>query len=182
MKESDNSVVLAAQSFGSGRIILSGSVWTYFPSLSNKEVLNHHYKNGVLEPYDNERLAINIDQWLTGYPIPGSLPVASASSPVKPAGITDVVSMKNGDIIKGLVQNSAFTLKASYASISFPTKDIARITLEGTDSAMDVLILNAGDKLSGVLQDETLLLKLESGTVLNLDMENVAEISLAQRP
>ena len=94
----------------------------------------------------------------------------------------DTFALANGDILTGTVQTPSLTLRTSYGSITFNTSQISKITFEGGVSKLDVLVLWNGDTLSGMLEEEALVVTLEAGNRLQLEREMIREVSFAPRP
>jgi hypothetical protein len=173
LETSNGEIWIAAINYGAGRIMVFPTYLSNLPCIST---------NKKLDWYDNERFAINLDQWLAGYPVPGTSSSIVAES--KYANVTeshDMLKLKNGDTLSGRVLTSSFTLKTSYATLSFKVEEISQITIEGGGSNVDVVVLRIGDRLSGMLQEKIVRIKLPSGAQLNVERDKIKEISFAHR-
>lgn len=142
--------------------------------------------------YDNERFKINVYQWLAGAPVPGVLGVGgiaggrTAEVATQPkSALYDAVYLKNGDILSGTVLNEQFTITASYGTLAFPISDVAQILLEGMPQQgpgnIEQIVLRIGDKVSGVVQEEKINIKLASGAEVSLEKDKIASITFKVR-
>lgn len=89
---------------------------------------------------------------------------------------SDQMILKNGDIITGEVSTETFKLKTSYGELEFKAADIKTINLEGGSNNVDVITLRVGDKLSGVIQNDKIRVKMSSGATIDLDRDKVKDI------
>lgn len=173
LESSEGKIWAAAAKYGEGRVVVFASSIYYAPILQNTDCLNK---------YDNERFAINLDQWLAGYPVPGvhghSAAITGSEEHRKVSKKKfDSMYMKNGDVISGDVLTETFKLKTSYGELEFKATDIRSIKFEGGGgNNVDVIILKVGDKLSGVMQNDKVLVKLSSGVEITLEKDKMKEI------
>ncbi len=96
-----------------------------------------------------------------------------------PTGKTSLhkISLKNGDVLTGHVQNSSIKLKTPYAQLEFKSSEIAYIEIKRGVNDTDIIKLSNGDKLSGQLQNQEFLIKLKTGgnaTIKNSGIESLA--------
>ena len=89
----------------------------------------------------------------------------------------DQIFLKNGDTVSGQVQTKAFKLRTSYATLDFETLQIGYIDFEGGSQNRDVMGLRIGDKLSGFLEPESIMLLLRSGAEVKLDKRKIKKIN-----
>jgi hypothetical protein len=159
--------------YGSGRILLFGTRLHKLPLSQNAS---------RLDIYDNHRFAVNLDQWLAGFPVPGA-----AAQSAGPGGTTggsrarDTIVLKNGDVVTGDIQDDTFTIKTSYAEVTFKRQEVTRITLEGGGANMDALVLAVGDRLSGVLQNPQLTIMLQGGGKVDIARDKIKEVVVYPR-
>jgi hypothetical protein len=160
--------------YGNGRIVLFGQCIHGLPIVANTR---------YLRDFDNYRFAVNVDQWLAGFPVPGTAqPAAGVSSGQSGGRAADTIVLKNGDVMTGDLKDDAFTIKTSYAEITFKRPEINRITLEGGGANVDVLVLVRGDRLSGMLQNAQVTITLEGGKAVDIARDKIKEIVVAARP
>lgn len=132
---------------------------------------------------DSRRWELNFWHWAMGLGVPGAaetgiLGSGSSGLSLEQAKKYDSIVLKNGDTVTGTVENKNFTLKSSYSEITFATSEIAKIVLEGAGSNVDVVRLRVGDKISGVVQDEKVAIKLVSGTSIEVEKDKIKEINI----
>ena len=158
---------------GAGRFLIFAQHILRLPIIQNK---------GYLKDYDNHRFAINVDQWLSGYVVPGSImkTIHGAASSLH-TQTRDTVLMKNGDVISGKLVNENFTIKTSYASISIKTNDISRIVIEGGGANLDMVTLLTGDRLSGMLENEQIVVRLPAGAEITMERDKIKEINIVPK-
>ncbi|MCH8151586.1 MAG: hypothetical protein IH830_04330 [Planctomycetes bacterium] len=133
---------------------------------------------------DWRRWQLNFWHWVLDLRVPGAaetgaMPgVGSAAAGGARRPLYDAIKLKNGDTMSGVILNESFTIKASYGVLTFPRAQIDRITIEGGGFNVDELILKVGDRISGVLQDAKIRVKLSSGAEADLDKDKVKEIQI----
>lgn len=137
----------------------------------------------TLSGTDSRRWELNFWHWAMGLGVPGAaetgiLGSGSSGLTLNEAQKYDSLVLKNGDTVTGTVENKNFTLKSSYSEIAFETSEIAKIVFEGVGSNVDVVRLKVGDKISGVVQDEKVTIKLVSGTSIEVEKDKVKEIQI----
>ncbi len=136
---------------------------------------------GLLDEYDNERFAVNVDQWLAGFHVPGSASPGSAANGTQARPQFDSVVLKNGDNISGTIQNENLEIKTSYASVTFGIEEISRITIEGGGANTDVIVLSNRDRLSGMLQTPLIKVLIPSGTILEIEKDKIKNLVVMPR-
>ncbi len=171
-RKGENVCCAAAYNFGAGRILLISGEIVNFPLIQNK------YSEHL---FDTERFAVNVDQWLAGFRIPGSASGGIDSGINKEKTQYDSVVLKNGDNISGQIQNESLEIKTSYASVSFRVNEISKITVEGGGSNTDVIILSNGDRLSGMLQTPLIKILIPSGTTLDIEKDKIKDLLVVPR-
>ena len=88
----------------------------------------------------------------------------------------DQVLMKNGDVLSGRILTTDFTLRTSYGTHSFQTKQIQTINLEGGGQNVDLVLLWIGDELSGVIESAAVKMEMRSGTQVELSKDKIKDI------
>lgn len=172
LETEEGHVLVSAQQCGVGRVVWASAQIRHLPIVQNQS---------RLDQYDNARFAVNLDQWLAGFPVPSSSSAhPSVQTQAENEGV-DVIRLKNGDVLHGLIMNDVVAIRTSYADLQFPLRDIARVVLEGAGSNVDSLVLRGGDRLSGVLQVREWDLVLPSGASVTLANEQVQEVNVAAR-
>ncbi|MBM3747768.1 MAG: hypothetical protein FJW34_18430 [Acidobacteria bacterium] len=133
---------------------------------------------------DKDRWTLNLRQWMLGLPVPGATETRvgprGAGVQADKVKANDRIVLKNGDTVSGKLVTDRFTVKTSYASLSFALKDIECVVLEGGSQNIETLVLRNGDKLSGVVGPERVKIALDSGQETEIDKEKIKEI-LVQR-
>jgi hypothetical protein len=167
---SGNGTTAFAWNYGSGRLIIAT---TELP-IGSPAPTN-------LGAHDTERFAINLDQWLAGYPVFGSSTSSTTSGDEQSKPRLDSISLKNGDTVSGYILNEKISIKTSYARLSFTVPEVKQIKVEGSGATTDIILLNTGDRLSGVLQEQKLSIKLSSGNVVEIQKDKLKEINIAPR-
>ncbi len=134
---------------------------------------------------DSRRWVLNFWHWAMGLGVPGAaetgIPGSGSSGlSLEEAKKYDLIVLKNGDTVTGTVENKNFTLKSSYSEMAFEISEVAKIVFAGAGSNVDVIRLKVGDKISGVVQDEKVVIKLVSGTSIEVEKDKIKEIKIRQ--
>lgn len=130
--------------------------------------------------YDNGVFRARALLWLAGKPLPGSqVGAGGAAGGQPPVPETDTVVLKNGDVLRGQVLDAVFALRASYADLSFKVAEVSQIVLEGAGANIEQVMLRTGDRVSGVLTNATIRVRLISGTVVTIDKDKVKSVTFA---
>jgi len=132
---------------------------------------------------DSRRWQLNYWHWVMGLGVPGAanteiLGRGSSGLTLKEAVEYDAMTLRNGDVVTGTIENEKFTVKASYGDIVFETNTMAKIVFEGEGNNTDVVRLRVGDKVSGVVQDAKIKIKLVSGEAVEIDKDRVKEVQI----
>lgn len=130
---------------------------------------------------DARRWELNYWHWALGLPVPGAAATGIPGSP--PLSLSDMakydtVTLKNGDTVFGTILNEKFTIQTSYAELSFERAKIEQIVFEGAGANLDVIMLRVGDRMSGVLKDTKLQVKLVAGQISEIDRDKVKSIQM----
>ena len=104
------------------------------------------------------------------------LDAATSQLPALPG--TDTVTLRNREALCGSIQTAEFTVQASYGTLTFTRMQLASISIEDAGRA-GKLVLKAGDRISGVLQNPTIEMTLNTGATIALDKGNIASIRFA---
>ena len=90
---------------------------------------------------------------------------------------SDKIVLKNGDTVSGKIITNQFSVKTSYASLSFNLDQIASISLEGGGQNIESLSLRTGDKLSGSIGPDTITILLSTGQETSIEKEKIKSIT-----
>jgi len=93
----------------------------------------------------------------------------------------DLVIMKNGDILSGQIITRTFNLKSSYADLDIGAPTIEIIDLEGGGQNVDVVQLRSGDRISGVLTNDVIQMRLPIGSEVTLQKDKIKTITFKQK-
>ena len=146
---------------------------------------NTVYFHNQLGGSDSRRWYLNFMHFALDLRVPGAAETGASTSGEQGDASRqqdDVIVLKNGDKITGEVLNKTFTMKTSYATLTFDREKVDLIVLEGAGFNIDEMVLKAGDKLSGVLQDSKISMKLSSGAEAELDRDKIKEIRILKMP
>jgi hypothetical protein len=94
---------------------------------------------------------------------------------------TDVMLLKNGDKLTGDVLNEEFSIRTSYADLTFNQESLAGIDLEDRINDMEVLITANDNRFSGFLDDSVFRFKLVTGPEIAVRREKVARVVFGAR-
>ena len=100
------------------------------------------------------------------------------SLPLAQAAQYDAITLKNGDTITGTIKNEQFTIKTSYAELTFRRDKIDKINFEGAGANTDSLTLRVGDKMSGTLLSETITITLYGGQDSKIAKDKIKTIRM----
>ncbi|MCP3868813.1 MAG: formylglycine-generating enzyme family protein, partial [Gammaproteobacteria bacterium] len=90
----------------------------------------------------------------------------------------DVVTMRNGDIYNGRLEQISFKLTTHYGQLRLPKLSLASIRI-GTDSDPDILRSQSGDLYSGKLEGSDLVINRVLAPPLPLSVRDIDSIILA---
>jgi hypothetical protein len=152
------------------------------------------FKNG-----DKLKFFVRPEKWLTGYTKHGkkmgrfslrssevifieffdgnlgSTEIGSSKT-IDSLKIYDQIILKNGDRLIGTIKDTSFTLNASYGVLDFETKKINNIHFENGKRNIDIVTLRAGDKLSGVLENNSINFLLNSGADITVGKDKIKSV------
>lgn len=86
---------------------------------------------------------------------------------------TDILLLRNGDKLTGTVLNKAFSIRTSYASLSFNNRMVAGIDLEGGANNIEAIVTVNNNRFSGFIDDPVFVFKLQSGAQIEIRREKV---------
>jgi len=92
----------------------------------------------------------------------------------------DRIILKNGDNLSGQLQTKVFTLKTSYGTFNFEAPQISYIDFDsqGKDKDIDVVVLKIGDRLSGVIEVESVKFLMISGKEVSFEGKSIKKIMI----
>ncbi|MFB3885591.1 MAG: hypothetical protein ACE144_10215 [Thermodesulfobacteriota bacterium] len=116
----------------------------------------------------------------------GGLKEAALQPDFQPREI-DRITLRNGDILMGILIADSLTIRTIYGTVSFKKADISRISFgKGAkvqkEAEKDVLISKYGDKLSGIIPDIYLKMNLRSDAEISIPREHIQEIEFGIAP
>lgn len=127
---------------------------------------------------DQPRFMMNFWHWALGLKVPGAVdPLGGTMASTSRASL-DFVRLKNGDEVSGRVLNETLTLKASYATLTFKRSEIDSIVIEGGTNNNDEVRLVIGDRITGVLQEDTIRLRLAGGEETEIAKDKIKEFQI----
>lgn len=132
------------------------------------------------EAPDNRRWLLNFWHWALGFPVPQAAETGVAGVSLSPvqASTYDTITLKNGDTLTGKIKNEQFTIKTSYADLTFQRDKIDKMDFEGAGANVDTLILRVGDKMSGTLLSETITITLHGGQDSEIAKDKIKTIRM----
>lgn len=129
------------------------------------------------EEYDGMRFWVNAKEFLSGYPVPGSVMVGGLY-PSSPTGQFDTITFRNGDVRSGTVMTNSFAVDTRYGGFTIQTQEIARIEF---GENVDVIYLWMGDRISGSIQNRTIAVELAVGGNVTFEVREVKSIVFRQQ-
>lgn len=115
-------------------------------------------------------------------------PVKETMLPVdSPPQEFDRVTLRNGDVLIGGLLSDWLTIRTIYGTIGFKKTDVNRVSFgKGAklqkDGEKDVLFSKYGDKLSGIIPDSYLRVRLRTNTDISIPREHIQEIEFGVMP
>jgi len=85
----------------------------------------------------------------------------------------DVLLLRNGDQLTGTILNESFSIRTSYAQLSFNNRAIAGIDLEGGASNIESIVTVNDNRFSGFIDDPVFAFRLQGGSVIEVRREKV---------
>lgn len=89
------------------------------------------------------------------------------------------MSLRNGDVLRGDVLTTEFVVQVSHGTSRFTKDQLASIRIESRDGRTDQVVLDEGDSVSGVLQNESVKITLTSGATVTLEKGDIGSITFA---
>ncbi|MBM3271574.1 MAG: hypothetical protein FJZ01_28395 [Candidatus Sericytochromatia bacterium] len=132
----------------------------------------------TLEGPDRDRLLLNYWHWTLDLKVPGAVDSTAIRGGGGPKVILDAVRLKNGDTVSGRVLNESFTIKTSYATLTFKRGEVDTITIEGGGNNADEVRLVVGDRVSGVLQDAKVRVRLSGGNTTEVEKDKIKDVQI----
>lgn len=171
---------IIAKQHGAGRVVLVSDLRRYFRIDYN----GYYSQRPGVGVHDNERFAINLDQWLAGYLVPGvsTIVVKDEKNLVAKIRNIDMINLKNGNVLSGKIETEAFKLRASYATIDFQITEISHMVFDRGSQNKDLVVLKNGDKLSGVVDVPTIRILIMAGKQIDLDKEKIKKVIFREKP
>lgn len=93
----------------------------------------------------------------------------------------DVIQLKSGDHLTGIVQNEAVLIQTSYAQLKFPADQIATVVFEGGANNIESIIVLNGDVFSGFILDPEVDIKLDAGPQIRIRKEKISKLGFRVR-
>lgn len=90
--------------------------------------------------------------------------------------IQDVIILKNGDFINGIVLTKIFSIKTTFGAIKVRLKDIAHVHMKGIQFPQDEIFTLEMNKFTGTIQDKIIEVKLQSGENIEIKKNKVHSI------
>lgn len=109
----------------------------------------------------------------------GSASSGAENNGAPAAGIA-TVRLLSGEKLSGSIVNSNLTWRTPYARLAIEKSQIAEIDLAPAPGSSAYLLTMRGDHLSGLLEDDTLILRDASGSDKPLARETVATVAFAR--
>jgi hypothetical protein len=148
----------------------------------------HIYFNTLTNPYgrDLERFQLNLRQWLIGKKVPGSATTemfgyTSLGVSQEQLERHDLLTLRNGDSLSGTILNESFTIETTYATLSFPKKEIKRIIFESERAEIQIMELGRGDILRGVIRNKIIHIDIPSAGENPIEQDKIREIDFAKK-
>ena len=94
----------------------------------------------------------------------------------------DVIQLKSGDQLTGIVQNEAVLIQTSYAQLKFPADQIATVVFEGGANNIERIIVLNGDVFSGFILDPEVNINLDAGPKIRIRKEKISKLGFRVRP
>ena len=92
--------------------------------------------------------------------------------------IQDVIIFKNGDFINGKILTKSFNIETSYGQITIKRKEVGHIHISGTQFKQDVIETVERNRFRGVLQEETIDVKLKGGQELKIGKNEILTLMM----
>ncbi len=124
-------------------------------------------------------LAVGAGAQAVSFPI---APLESVFDLPRPDG-EDVVYFRNGDILRGQVLNERIAVATQYGMLSFPIRQCAGLSLEGTGTSTEEVVLVNFNRVTGIVSDRAIRLRVgPSGTEIPIHKEKIRFVLLEKRP
>ena len=88
----------------------------------------------------------------------------------------DLVVLNSGEELRGKVKNESFSIRTNYSSVSLDSGFIAGIELERQDISLERIVAINGNRFSGFIDDEAILMELSDGRLLTIRRERIRKV------
>ena len=85
----------------------------------------------------------------------------------------DVLFLRNGDQLTGTILNDSFSIRTSYAQLSFNNRAVAGIDLEGGTNNIESIVTVNDNRFSGFIDDPFFAFRLQGGPLIEVRREKV---------
>lgn len=95
----------------------------------------------------------------------------------------DVIYFRNRDVLRGQVLNEKITIAAPYGTLTVPVRECAGLSLEGTRTNTEEVVLVNFNRVTGILLDHVIRLRTgPSATEVAIRKEKIRLVLLGKRP
>lgn len=107
--------------------------------------------------------------------------IAVPAGAVDKANVNDTVELKNGNKVTGTVLTDTFTITTPYSLVPVKKEQISEIEIASESRNHDVIMLNEGGSLEGMIEEPDISFKLDSGKIITLKKDQCKKIILKSK-
>jgi formylglycine-generating enzyme required for sulfatase activity len=112
----------------------------------------------------------------------GVSPAAPVASPAEsvPTNTQSTISLLDGETLQGTLLSQTLTLRTAYGELRFDSGKIASVNFTTEPSALHILATANGNRLTGLLEENTFTLQTQAGAPTEIRREKISQITIRQ--
>lgn len=156
---------------------------TYQLTLTKKDYQDYHKKVTIISSQVNS-LSLDLEPISKAEPVYNQPPVDSSTQEKSPQidldlkrnSISDVIYLRNGDVITGTILNKNYNITTSYTQTKINNKMIKEIYLESGENNMSKILTINNNKISGFISNPIIVFKLNNGNRIEIRREKILKL------
>lgn len=156
---------------------------TYQLTLTKEDYQDYHKKVTIISSQVNS-LSLDLEPISKTEPVYSQPLVDSSTQEKNPQidldlkrnSISDVIYLRNGDVITGTILNKNYNITTSYTQTQINNKMIKEIYLESGENNMSKILTINNNKISGFISNPIIVFKLTNGNRIEIRREKILKL------